>query len=133
MVAFQDKNGIQYRMRLLTWISGRVWRSVNPHTDALRFDLGENCGALCKQLETFDHPYAHRNFDWDIAQSIWVEDHLDLFDNDQKRIIKSNINAFKDFQPNYQNLRKSVIHNDANDNNIIVSEELEISASTLAN
>jgi len=125
LVAFQDKNGIQYRMRLLTWISGRVWRSVNPHTDALRFDLGENCGALCKQLETFDHPYAHRNFDWDIAQSIWVEDHLDLFDNDQKRIIKSNINAFKDFQPNYQNLRKSVIHNDANDNNIIVSEELK--------
>jgi len=36
-----DAKGIKRKVRLLTWISGRIWSSVNPQLDNLRFSLGE--------------------------------------------------------------------------------------------
>ena len=123
-VIVRYKNEEKLCLRLLTWISGRVWSSVNPKTDSLRSSLGEECGLLTKSLQKFDHPYAHREFEWDIAKSIWVEKHLNLFKKEEKKIIEKFLNEFKKNYNNYKKLRKGVIHNDANDNNIIVNEDI---------
>ena len=69
-VILKSKNGEKTCLRLLTWIFGRVWSSVNPNTDELRLSLGEKCGTLTKSLQKFDHHFAHREFEWDIAKSI---------------------------------------------------------------
>jgi 4-aminobutyrate aminotransferase-like enzyme/Ser/Thr protein kinase RdoA (MazF antagonist) len=119
-----DEFGNKRKVRLLTWISGRVWSSVNPQLDDLRFSLGEQCGLLTQALQGFDHTEAHRKFVWDIAQSIWTEDYLHLFEVEEQIILISFIQEFKDKKLSYNNIRKSVVHNDANDNNIIVSTEL---------
>ena len=123
-VIVKYKNEKKLCLRLLTWISGRVWSTVNPKTDNLRSSLGEECGLLTKSLQKFDHPYAHREFEWDIAKSIWVEKHLNLFKKEEKKIIEKFLNEFKKNYDNYKKLRKGVIHNDANDNNIIVNEDI---------
>ena len=65
----KDANGSPRKVRLLTWISGRIWNTVNPQLVNLRFSLGSKCGLLTKALQGFEHPKATRNFDWDIAQS----------------------------------------------------------------
>lgn len=122
--SFIDTYGNKRNVRLLSWISGRVWSYVNPHLDDLRFSLGEQCGLLTKALQGFDHPLAHRNFAWDIAQSQWTKEHIHLFSSDEKEIITSFQNQFEAFQEGYSKLRKGVVHNDANDNNIIVSSDL---------
>ena len=83
-VIINYKNEEKLCLRLLTWISGRVWSTVNPKTDNLRLSLGEECGLLTKSLQKFDHPYAHREFEWDIAKSVWVEKHLNLFKKEDK-------------------------------------------------
>lgn len=119
-----DKFGNERRVRLLTWISGRVWSSVNPQLDSLRFSLGEQCGLLTKALEGFQHPEAQRDFVWDVAQSLWTKEQLHLFKNDEKEIISYFQELFKTNKKSYDSLRKSVVHNDANDNNVIVSEHL---------
>jgi len=119
-----DPQGNQRKVRLLTWVSGRVWSSVNPQLDDLRFSLGEQCGMLTQALLGFDHEEAHRNLVWDVAQSLWTKDHLHLFSSEEKDIITAFLNPFEAFQNTYQKLRKAVIHNDANDNNIVVSEDL---------
>lgn len=121
---FYDNQGQKRYMRLLSWISGRLWSDVNPHTENLRFSLGVCCGSLTQRLHSFDHPHAHRKFEWDLSQGSWVEDHFTLFDSHQKSILQPFLDSFKHFQKEYQELRKSVVHNDANDNNIIVSESL---------
>jgi Ser/Thr protein kinase RdoA (MazF antagonist) len=121
---FYDDQGEKRSMRLLSWISGRVWSQVNPYTKTLRYRLGVSCGNLTQRLQSFDHPYAHRYFEWDLAQGEWVEEHLSLFNKKQKATVQFFIDSFKDIQKTYQTLRKSVVHNDANDNNIIVSEDV---------
>ena len=75
---------------MLTWVSGRVWSSVNPKLDDLRFSLGQQCGLLTKALQGFDHPEAHREFEWDVAQALWTKKHIDLFSSEEKEIISDN-------------------------------------------
>lgn len=121
---FTDKFGKQRKVRLLTWIAGRVWSNVNPQLDDLRFSLGEKCGRLTSLLLKFEHDKTPRNFEWDIAQSLWTKKHLQIFNEKEVAIITYFQDLFENNFKTYSSLRKSVIHNDINDNNIVVSSEL---------
>ena len=111
-------------VRLLSWVSGRVWSQVNPQLEDFRISLGKQCGLLTKTLQSFDHPEAHYNFEWDIAQSLWTKEHLHLFTDEDKAILSHFQSSFESNFTSYTVLRKSVVHNDPNDNNIIVSDSL---------
>lgn len=121
---YTDASGNLRYVRLLSWIEGRVWSSVHPKNENLFFSLGEQAGKISKALIGFDHPLAHRNFEWDLAQANWTKAHLDLFNSKQKFILTHFQNRFEELQSPYLSLRKSIVHNDVNDNNILVSEEL---------
>tara|TARA_B100001250_G_scaffold141374_1_gene120956 strand:- start:9226 stop:12252 length:3027 start_codon:yes stop_codon:yes gene_type:complete len=112
------------KIRLLKWIPGRLWSSVNPQTDNLRFSLGEKSGMMTSLLKGFNHKMSEREFEWDIAQSLWTKKHLKLFKKEKKEIIKYFISLFESKKESYDKLRKSFIHNDINDNNIIVTDDL---------
>ena len=119
-----DENGQQRYVRLLTWLSGRLWSAVNPQTDALRLSLGKKAGQITQALQGFDHPKAHRQLDWDNAQVAWTYEHLDLFEGEQ-RVWMAHFHAkIKEKLPQLLQLRKSVIHNDINDNNVVVGADL---------
>ncbi len=119
------------KIRLLEWVSGRLMSTVNPQLDDLRYGLGEKCGAITQVLNDFTHPHATRSFQWDIAQATWIKEHFSLFNHKQRTCLTFYLNQFFDFEKEYKTLRKSVIHNDANDNNIIVSDDL-VTPSVLA-
>ena len=121
---FTDTFQQERKVRLLTWISGRVYSSVNPQLDNLRFSLGEQCGLLTKSLQGFNHRESKRKFVWDVAQSLWTKEHIHLFSEEEKEIITYFQEQFETQKSTYDLLRKSVVHNDANDNNVIVSEDL---------
>jgi 4-aminobutyrate aminotransferase-like enzyme/Ser/Thr protein kinase RdoA (MazF antagonist) len=119
-----DEFGHLRKVRLLSWIPGRTLDSINPQLDALRYSWGKHFGALANVLQGFDHPEAHRYFDWDLAQSLWTKEHIELFDKKEKEIVSHFQKNFEEQQSSYRKLRKSIIHNDANDNNVVVSEDL---------
>lgn len=119
-----DADGKTRYVRLLSWIDGRLWSSVNPIKDNLLFSLGTEAGKITKSLEGFEHSKTHRPFDWDIAQSEWTFKLINLFSKEEQNIISYFQKQFEVFQEDYKKLRKTVIHNDANDNNILVSANL---------
>ena len=108
--------------RLLTWVEGRLWHEVNPRTNALIHQAGLYSGEMNVALSNFDHAGAHRKFEWDLVNLLWIEDHIGLFKNEsQRRLIQLTIDDFKShIRPAIKNLRKSVIHNDINDHNVLV-------------
>ncbi|NND62633.1 MAG: aminotransferase class III-fold pyridoxal phosphate-dependent enzyme [Flavobacteriaceae bacterium] len=65
-----------------------------------------------------------REFDWNLTQSLWTKNHLGLFTEEEKELIIPFQQRFFNLQNIYQNLPKSVVHNDLNDYNILVSKEL---------
>ena len=101
----QDTHGSIRRIRLLRWIPGRLWSSVSPQLDNLRYSLGEKSGVITKLLKGFDHKMANREFEWDIAQSLWTKKHLNLFNNDQKKILKYFHKQFESKDDEYRQLR----------------------------
>ncbi len=122
---FIDSSGRKRPVRLLSWIPGRMYHEVHPKRDSLRLSLGSICGKLCKALQGFEHPKAHRTFEWDLASSLWTAEHVDLFSENEKKVVDYFQHRFSKAQEGYRLLRKSVIHNDANDHNLIVSADLK--------
>ena len=124
LIEVPDPGGNPRIARLLSWLPGRLWSSVNPQQEKLLFSLGKQAGMLTRILQSFDHPLAHRKFEWDIAQADWTFNYSHLFKGEKLRLIKSFQQKFKGIQEPYQSLRRSVVHNDVNDNNIIVTEDM---------
>ncbi|WP_349663378.1 aminotransferase class III-fold pyridoxal phosphate-dependent enzyme [Cellulophaga lytica] len=121
---YRTEDGSIRKIRLLSFIDGRIWNEVNPQTDNLRYLLGKQCGKLTTALLNFNHPFAHRFFEWDINQSLWTTKYNYLFKADERKIIEYFQDEFSTSIKYYNTLRKSIVHNDANDNNIIVSEDV---------
>ena len=61
---------------------------------------------------------------WDLTNSLWTSDHLHLFDQEQRGIVDKFQRLFKSQHQSYKELRKQIVHNDVNDLNIVVSQDL---------
>ena len=114
-------------VRLLTWLPGRPLSTIPPLTrsEALLEDLGATMGRSARALEGFDHPAAHRAFQWEPRRGLEVVSahaaavtepgRASLLARWQRRLAPlAEVMA---------ELRDGVIHNDANDNNVLVADE----------
>ena len=120
----KDNQGKERSVRLLSWVEGRLWSSANPINKSLRNDLGSKTAMISKSLTNFSHSFSKRKIEWDISNSLWVEEYIEKFNVDKKKIIEEFIKDFKEGLPIFNKLKKSIIHNDINDNNIIISNDL---------
>ncbi len=69
-------------VRLVTYLSGAPLAEIKPHTPGLLQDLGQKMGQLSRALANFDHPAAHRNFHWDLANgNRIVNEYASLIEN----------------------------------------------------
>jgi Ser/Thr protein kinase RdoA (MazF antagonist) len=105
--------------RLVTYIPGVPLAEINPHTPGLLQDLGRKLGQLSRALADFDHPAVHRDFYWDLANgNRVVNEYAPLIEDTDLRelVLKCR------FEPATE-LRRSVIHGDANDYNVLVDPE----------
>ncbi|TDR23874.1 aminotransferase class III-fold pyridoxal phosphate-dependent enzyme [Marinicella litoralis] len=110
-------------MRVLKWVEGSLWSEYSPHAEPLLTHLGHQTARLNLSLQHFEHPDATRPFEWDLAQCLWVKNYSDLFTADQCITLKHFIGLFEAQENNYQSLRKQVIHNDLNDNNVLLQTD----------
>jgi 4-aminobutyrate aminotransferase-like enzyme/Ser/Thr protein kinase RdoA (MazF antagonist) len=118
--------GARHAVRLVTYIpgtpAGEVWR----HSAEYRRDLGRCVGALDHALEGFDHPAAHRDFHWDLAHGVTTcrAQRVLVKGRAMHDLVDSMVDAFeRDVAPLMPVLPRSVIHNDANDFNVIVRDD----------
>ena len=123
---FDKENEIRY-FRMNDWIHGRLWSYVNPINKNLRHELGLESAKLILKLKKINSNYLREDFDWDLSNYLWIDKFYKKIDIGKKRqlIIENLLLNFKKNQSEYDGLRKNLIHNDLNDNNIIVSENLK--------
>jgi Ser/Thr protein kinase RdoA (MazF antagonist) len=119
----RSATGEIHKTRLVTYLPGVPMGSVKRHSAGLLEDLGRCVGEMDRSMVDFDHPGARRDFYWDLARGLQVvkENQTLISDADMReRIEKFGQNFEKFVAPLLPGLRKSVIHNDANDYNVIV-------------
>jgi hypothetical protein len=114
-------------VRVLTWLPGRPLSAVSPasRSSALLEDLGATMGRTARALMGFDHPAAHRDFQWEASRALDViaahtgavvdAARADLLARWQVRLAR--------LAAALPALRHGVIHNDANDNNVLVADD----------
>jgi Ser/Thr protein kinase RdoA (MazF antagonist) len=87
-----------------------------PHSPALLRDLGRKLGQLDRALAGFDHPAIHRDFHWDLANGNRIIDEYGGLVHDADLVHRCRFEGGT-------NLRRSVIHGDANDYNVLVEAD----------
>ena len=124
------KNNQKYILRLVSYISGDQLKNIKQK-DISYFTIGSFIGDLASILQSFSGKYYERVFPWDISNiDFLLENHTFFTNKKRENIILHFANEYEqNVDPNKQFLRKSIIHNDCNNHNIIVrnkSEEIGI-------
>ena len=110
---------------LLSYLPGRVLADARPQSDALLSGLGGYLGRLDAALASFTHPAAQRTLKWNLAHAGWIGAHLDAIEDPSRRsLVERTLHRYQaEAVSLLPSLRRSVIHNDANDHNVIVSAQ----------
>jgi 4-aminobutyrate aminotransferase-like enzyme/Ser/Thr protein kinase RdoA (MazF antagonist) len=110
-------------VRVLTYLPGTVLADANPKTPAMLEALGRFLGELDASLDGFTHPAA-RNADlvWNPARALEViTRHREAIEDPDRRALVDHFVSIYDatLAPILHRLRSGVIHNDANDYNVL--------------
>ncbi len=122
IVSVNTKDGKTHFVRLVTYLLGKPLGYVKHHSDELLQDLGYKIGQLTNALENFDHPALHRDFHWDLANGpdIIRKNSKLITDDTLRNTVLELASVFdQKTSPLLPNLPRSIIHNDANDYNLI--------------
>ena len=113
-----------YTLRCLRWIDGDLWSAANPDPLESYWSLGRYLAELDGELETFTHPSGEREFLWDMRKSAEHQKWLHAVPTDYTEMVEQTLNRFNvDVLPVLQLLPSQMIHNDANDNNIVLDQQ----------
>lgn len=128
-------------VRVLTYLPGKPLASVAVQPPELLYDLGRKLGQLSRALVGFDHLGTHRAFHWDLAEGEkvverygaqikkgWVREVVRGYTARRGNAKSGNAKSGKAGWGKAEwgkvkrdgGLRKSVVHGDANDYNVLV-------------
>ncbi|MCJ8269357.1 MAG: phosphotransferase, partial [Psychrosphaera sp.] len=112
--------------RVLSYLPGSFYADAKPqaHNQQLWHNLGEFMGGLNVALADFEHPGAYRYLDWDLAQGYRVcMSKKHLLDEAQLTLVEHFLDLYlSQSLPFLGDLPQGVIHNDANDFNVLIDD-----------
>ena len=124
--AVAGANGQVHFVRLLTHLPGAPLAGVKPQTEALLAESGNLLARFDAALLDFNHPAMERRLHWYLAQAQeTLVRYAGYIKDPQKRALVDLFLArfVSEAVPRLPQLRRSVIHSDGNDHNILVSAD----------
>ena len=120
----EGPTGERHALRLVTFLPGTPLARAQRTPDTLR-DLGQTLGRLDWALASFGHPGAFREFDWHIRNALASRQRLPaVADPARRAVVGSLLDGLAErVAPAFDRLRHGVIHNDANDWNVLVDTQ----------
>ena len=116
-------SGTPHLVRLVTYLPGTPMGKVRRRTPGLLENVGRSVAQVDAALAGFDHPALRRDFHWDLARGLEVvrAGVGRIADRELAAVIGDLAGAFERHAAwRLADLRRSVIHNDANDFNVLV-------------
>lgn len=117
-------HGVRHLLRLVGWVPGTPLAQSARSEEALT-SLGRLLGRFDTALQGFMHPGALRDLDWNIRNAGRSASRLQYIANaDDRALLERFLARFETaVEPKLPKLRSTVIHNDANDWNVLVAED----------
>jgi Ser/Thr protein kinase RdoA (MazF antagonist) len=109
------------RARLIEFLDGIGMSELNDISDALLFDLGNSLAKFDLAMQGFDHPAAHRNHRWNLAEAEQHESKISFIGEAEKRqLLEWAFGIWRESKARLAGLPWQFIHGDAHDENILV-------------
>ncbi|MCG8503534.1 MAG: aminotransferase class III-fold pyridoxal phosphate-dependent enzyme [Sphingomonadales bacterium] len=118
VVVATSEAGGQHLMRLVTWVDGEVMADLSKHEPELLASVGSTLARLDLALLDYRHQGMDRNICWDLKHAEAALDHLPILPAERRKIVEYLISPALSLD--WRMLEQSVIHNDANDHNLLV-------------
>jgi len=120
-----DATGAMRSTRLLTWLSGKLWAEAKPDVAKSGAELGAFLAKLDKALVNFSHPAMLRDYLWDLQH---INRQREVIEQIEPVAMRETVGKVirrltNDLSPQLAALPKQVIHNDANDHNIVLEAD----------
>lgn len=122
--------GQDCRVRLLSFVPGMPYANTidglsSPQRTILHESLGSAVGQLTRGLQDFRHPAADRPHPWNLLRLPDLQGEVAHIENAAlRKMVRTQMQAFCAQLPQWRTqLPMAVIHNDANDLNVLVSED----------
>jgi Ser/Thr protein kinase RdoA (MazF antagonist) len=113
-------NGL-YRLRLIEFIDGTDMSELSDISSNLLIDLGKTIATFNRVMQDFDHPAAHRNHRWNLAEAEQHENKIGFIHDPEKReLLRWAFAAWRGAKAGLVGLPWQFIHGDAHDENVLV-------------
>lgn len=125
IVAVNSASGEGHFVRLVTYLPGAPLGDVKRHSPGLMADLGFKVGQVTAALQNFDHPALRRDFHWDLANGLNIIHKYEALirEPELRQLIGQLRTQFEEHvTPLLPKLRRSAIHNDGNDFNLLAGD-----------
>ncbi|MDW6023423.1 aminotransferase class III-fold pyridoxal phosphate-dependent enzyme [Mesorhizobium sp. BAC0120] len=118
------ESGDRHSLRMVSWLPGRPL-AESARTPAVLNSLGQMLGRMDSALQGFIHPGALRQLDWDARRAGEARARLvHVADAGDRALLARFLDRFDaEVEPRLPALRAQVIHNDANDWNVLVDPD----------
>ena len=119
-------DGVNHFCRLTSWLEGELFSAVQPRSEQLLRSVGVTVAKTNKALWGFSHPALNRPLLWNMEHATGVlESYAGLIQDTERQDLIAYFHKIfaQKITTHGSSLRKSAIHNDANDNNIIVRND----------
>ncbi|MCK5826720.1 MAG: aminotransferase class III-fold pyridoxal phosphate-dependent enzyme, partial [Desulfuromusa sp.] len=127
MTTIESKDGQRFFLRVLTFMPGDFYADVAPEktSPTLWSDLGQFIAKIDQGLSDFKHAGAYRYLVWDLAQGYGVcQLKKQLLDPEQRELVDHFLTLYQiQTMPLLSQLPQGVIHNDANDMNLLIDDK----------
>ena len=124
ILSFQTQTGEERLVRLVSYIEGETLSGVIHKDTRLLRSLGKSVASLHQVLSEFDNEVPKRDaFPWDLTNAYEViSTNLDYTEESPERHLLEKLceTLRDDIQPKLHGLPCSLLHNDANDHNVLV-------------
>ena len=124
-ITFLKENEENFYIRILTFLEGKFLESLEPLSPSLLGNLGLFLGEMDTSLQHFFSPAINRYSEWDLKNALDARKNLHFIkSHENRRVVDYFLLQFEmEVLPNLSGLRQSIVHNDANDYNLLSDEK----------
>ena len=114
--------GITHQLRIVSWLPGSPLGLAKPIDSGLETSVGSLLGSMDRELDGFQHSGAPIDFVWDLSNAVpTIEDRSHLLSEEGRDLVESVLKLYQaEVVSRWSLFPKAVIHNDANDFNLLV-------------
>lgn len=125
-----EKEPHRHWARMLTYLPGGILGQHSPHSAVLRRQWGGLMGNIDRALEGFFHPALQRYYEWDLQHALDLQRDSGYIRDPRRRSLAAYflLQFETEVLPQLPGLRRSVIHSDGNDYNLLTGSSADRSA-----